>query len=46
LFIRDAAKILRELDWKATTSLEDLCAMRIEADLRCSTKGYCFRKSA
>jgi len=34
LLIGDASKAARLLDWRATTTLEQLCAMMMEADLR------------
>lgn len=34
LLIGDASKAARELDWRASTSLETLCASMVEADLR------------
>ncbi len=38
LLIGNPAKAARELGWKATTTLEQLCAMMVEADLhRCRT---------
>jgi GDPmannose 4,6-dehydratase len=42
LLIGDASKARKELGWKAQTSLEELCAMMVEADLRRNTQGYCF----
>ena len=33
LLVGDAAKANRELEWQATTSLEELCRMMVEADI-------------
>ena len=42
LLIGDASKAKRELGWEATTTLETLCSMMVEADLRRSlaSKSY------
>ncbi|MCJ7602514.1 MAG: GDP-mannose 4,6-dehydratase [Desulfobulbaceae bacterium] len=40
--IGDASKAKRELGWQAKTSLEQLCAMMVEADLRRNQSGFCF----
>jgi GDPmannose 4,6-dehydratase len=42
LLIGDPAKAKRELGWEAKTSLEDLCSMMVEADLRRNTAGSSF----
>lgn len=42
LLIGDPAKAQRELGWKAQTSLEQLCAMMVEADLRRNRAGATF----
>lgn len=42
LLIGDATKAQRELGWKASTSLEQLCAMMVEADLRRNERGESF----
>ena len=34
LLVGDASKAASALDWEATTSLEGLCAMMVEADLK------------
>jgi GDPmannose 4,6-dehydratase len=39
LLIGDPAKAKRELGWSATTTLEELCATMVEADLRRNTEG-------
>jgi GDPmannose 4,6-dehydratase len=39
LLIGDAQKARRELGWKPTTSLEQLCAMMVEADIRRNQRG-------
>jgi GDPmannose 4,6-dehydratase len=40
--IGNPEKAERELGWKATTSLEDLCAMMVKADLRRVERGVSF----
>ena len=42
LLIGDPAKALKELDWAATTPLEQRCAMMVEADLRRGATGRSF----
>lgn len=42
LLIGDATKAKKELGWVADTTLEDLCRMMIEADLRRNRKGDSF----
>jgi GDPmannose 4,6-dehydratase len=42
LLIGDPAKARRELGWQATTTLEQLCAMMVEADLRRLRAGASF----
>ncbi|MBN3852538.1 GDP-mannose 4,6-dehydratase [Paraburkholderia sp. Ac-20340] len=42
LLIGDPAKATRELGWKPQTTLEQLCAMMVEADLRRNEKGASF----
>lgn len=42
LLIGDASKAERELGWKATTSLEKLCQMMVDADLTRNAKGMSF----
>jgi GDPmannose 4,6-dehydratase len=42
LLIGDASKAKAELGWEATTTLEQLCAMMFEADLRRNKQGECF----
>ncbi|RVT94947.1 GDP-mannose 4,6-dehydratase [Sphingomonas crocodyli] len=42
LLIGSAAKAKAELGWEATTSLEELCSMMIEADLRRNGAGVSF----
>ena len=42
LMIGDAAKAKQMLDWEAKTSLEDICRMMVEADLRRNESGYSF----
>jgi GDPmannose 4,6-dehydratase len=39
LLIGDATKAKRELNWEAQTSLEELCAMMVEADLKRNSVG-------
>lgn len=42
LLIGDPAKAMRELGWRPTTSLEQLCAMMVEADLGRNARGSSF----
>jgi len=42
LLIGDASKAERELGWKAETSLEQLCQMMVDADLRRNEAGFSF----
>ncbi|GAB6849580.1 GDP-mannose 4,6-dehydratase [Paraburkholderia kururiensis] len=42
LLIGDATKAERELGWKPTTTLEQLCQMMVEADIRRNEAGYSF----
>jgi len=42
LLIGDATKAQRELGWKAETSLEQLCQMMVDADLRRNEAGFSF----
>lgn len=42
LLIGDAAKARSELGWSATTAVEDLCCMMVEADLRRNAEGRSF----
>ena len=42
LLIGDPAKAQRELGWKPTTTLEQLCHMMVEADLRRNKLGFSF----
>lgn len=42
LLIGDASKAKKNLGWAATTSLEDLCQMMVEADLRRNRQGISF----
>jgi GDPmannose 4,6-dehydratase len=42
LLLGDPAKAMRKLGWKAKTSLDILCQMMIEADLRRNTNGESF----
>lgn len=42
LLIGNPAKAERDLGWRAQTSLEDLCAMMVEADLRRNAAGFSF----
>jgi GDPmannose 4,6-dehydratase len=42
LLIGDASKAQRELGWKAETSLEQLCQMMVDADLRRNEVGFSF----
>jgi len=42
LLVGDAQKVKDVLGWEATTTLEELCAMMVEADLRRNKAGYSF----
>jgi len=42
LLIGDAAKAHKELNWKPQTTLEQLCQMMVEADLRRNETGFSF----
>ena len=42
LLIGDAEKAQRELGWKPETTLEQLCQMMVDADLRRNTAGFSF----
>ncbi|MET0103020.1 MAG: GDP-mannose 4,6-dehydratase [Sedimenticola sp.] len=42
LLIGDSAKAKADLDWEATTSLEQLCSMMVEADMRRVEMGVSF----
>ena len=42
LLIDDPAKAKRELGWEPKTSLEELCRMMVEADLRRNQSGFSF----
>jgi GDPmannose 4,6-dehydratase len=42
LLICDAAKAREQLDWHAKTTLEELCQMMVEADMRRNKAGFCF----
>jgi len=42
LLIGDPAKAMEKLGWQAQTSLEELCRMMVEADLRRNEAGYSF----
>ena len=42
LLIGDPAKARKELGWQAKTSLEELCQMMVEADLRRNKAGFSF----
>lgn len=42
LLIGDAAKARTELGWNPTTSLEQLCQMMVDADLRRNANGFSF----
>jgi GDPmannose 4,6-dehydratase len=42
LLIGDSSKAQRELGWKAHTTLEQLCQMMVDADLRRNELGFSF----
>lgn len=42
LLIGDASKAKRDLGWEATTTLEQLCQMMVEADIRRNQTGFSF----
>jgi GDPmannose 4,6-dehydratase len=42
LLIGDPSKAKSKLGWEAKTTLEELCAMMVEADLRRNTSGFSF----
>jgi GDPmannose 4,6-dehydratase len=42
LLIGDPAKALRELGWAPKTTLEQLCQMMVEADMRRNEQGFSF----
>ena len=42
LLIGDASKAKRLLGWEATTTLEELCQLMVEADLRRNSAGFSF----
>ncbi len=42
LLIGDPAKARRELGWEAKTSLEQLCKMMVDADMRRNERGFSF----
>jgi len=42
LLIGDASKVKAQLGWAASTSLESLCRMMVEADLRRNEHGFSF----
>ena len=42
LLVGDASKAKAELGWQATTTLEQLCQMMVEADLRRNQAGFSF----
>jgi GDPmannose 4,6-dehydratase len=42
LLIGDATKAEKELGWKAQCSLEEMCAMMVEADLERNERGFSF----
>lgn len=42
LLIGDPAKAKKELGWSPTTTLEDLCRMMVEADIRRNERGFSF----
>jgi len=42
LLIGDAGKAKAQLGWEPKTTLEALCAMMVEADLRRNAQGFSF----
>jgi len=42
LLIGDPSRAKEKLGWEPTTTLEQLCAMMVEADLRRNTEGHSF----
>jgi GDPmannose 4,6-dehydratase len=42
LLIGDPSKARLKLGWEATTTIEELCAMMVESDLRRNTNGFSF----
>ena len=42
LLIGDPARAKEKLDWAPTTTLEELCQMMVEADLRRNQAGFSF----
>jgi GDPmannose 4,6-dehydratase len=42
LLIGDASKAKADLGWEAKTTLEELCAMMVEADMRRNRQGVSF----
>lgn len=42
LLIGDASKAIKELNWRANTDLEELCAMMVEADLKRNEVGFTY----
>ncbi|MCB2184497.1 MAG: GDP-mannose 4,6-dehydratase [Desulfobulbaceae bacterium] len=42
MLIGDASKAKKDLGWEVQTSLEELCSMMVEADLRRNQSGFCF----
>jgi GDPmannose 4,6-dehydratase len=42
LLIGDPAKAKAKLGWQPKTTLEELCAMMVEADLRRNREGFSF----
>jgi GDPmannose 4,6-dehydratase len=42
LLIGDASKAKRELGWEAKVTLEELCQMMVEADIRRNEHGFSF----
>jgi GDPmannose 4,6-dehydratase len=42
LLIGDYSKAKKELGWEPKTSLEELCKMMVEADIRRNERGWSF----
>ncbi|KJS12084.1 MAG: GDP-D-mannose dehydratase [Peptococcaceae bacterium BRH_c8a] len=42
MLLGDPSKARRELGWEPKTTVEELCRMMVEADLRRNERGYCF----